>query len=49
VSKQYPLLNFSFLKEPVVSMPLNSTGMYRGVIREDGQALTAIFDDDVLE
>lgn len=32
-----------------VSMPLNSTGMYRGVIREDGQAKTAIFDDDELE
>ncbi|KIJ49518.1 hypothetical protein M422DRAFT_246599 [Sphaerobolus stellatus SS14] len=31
-----------------VSMPLNSTGMYRGVIREDGLPLTAIFDDDVL-
>ncbi|KAJ7647490.1 asparaginase [Roridomyces roridus] len=32
-----------------VSMPLNCPGMYRGVIREDGVPLTAIFDDDVLE
>ncbi|KAF8513116.1 asparaginase [Hysterangium stoloniferum] len=32
-----------------VSTPLNSSGMYRGVIREDGEAKTAIFDDDVLE
>ncbi|KAJ7115492.1 asparaginase [Mycena crocata] len=32
-----------------VAMPLNCPGMYRGVIREDGVPLTAIFDDDVLE
>jgi len=32
-----------------VAMPLNCGGMYRGVIREDGVPLTAIFDDDVLE
>ncbi|KAF8891687.1 nucleophile aminohydrolase [Infundibulicybe gibba] len=32
-----------------VAMPLNCPGMYRGVIREDGIAQTAIFDDDVLE
>ncbi|KAK7006750.1 nucleophile aminohydrolase [Favolaschia claudopus] len=32
-----------------VTMPLNCPGMYRGVIREDGVPLTAIFDDDVLE
>ncbi|KZP34196.1 asparaginase [Athelia psychrophila] len=31
-----------------VAMPLNSSGMYRGVIREDGVPKTAIFDDDVL-
>ncbi|KAF7983282.1 hypothetical protein HWV62_22932 [Athelia sp. TMB] len=30
-----------------VAMPLNSSGMYRGVIREDGVPKTAIFDDDV--
>lgn len=32
-----------------VSTPLNSTGMYRGLIREDGEPKTAIFDDDILE
>jgi hypothetical protein len=32
-----------------VAMPLNSAGMYRGVIREDGVPKTAIFADDVLE
>ncbi|TFY58072.1 hypothetical protein EVG20_g8292, partial [Dentipellis fragilis] len=31
-----------------VAMPLNCPGMYRGVIRPDGQPKTAIFDDDVL-
>lgn len=33
----------------VVTMPLNSPGMFRGVIREDGVPKTAIFADDVLE
>lgn len=32
-----------------VAMPLNCSGMYRGVIREDGKPKTAIFADDVLE
>ncbi|KIK00383.1 hypothetical protein K443DRAFT_679191 [Laccaria amethystina LaAM-08-1] len=32
-----------------VAMPLNCPGMYRGIIRKDGVAKTAIFDDDVLE
>jgi hypothetical protein len=32
-----------------VSMPLNSTGMYRGVIRPDGVPKVAIFSDDELE
>ncbi|KAA1471715.1 asparaginase [Dentipellis sp. KUC8613] len=31
-----------------VAMPLNCPGMYRGVIRPDGEPKTAIFDDDVL-
>ena len=31
-----------------VAMPMNSSGMYRGVIREDGVPKTAIFFDDVL-
>ncbi|EKM54035.1 uncharacterized protein PHACADRAFT_257628 [Phanerochaete carnosa HHB-10118-sp] len=31
-----------------VAMPLNCSGMYRGVIHEDGVPKTAIFDDDVL-
>jgi L-asparaginase / beta-aspartyl-peptidase len=31
-----------------VALPLNSSGMFRGVIRADGQPKTAIFDDDVL-
>jgi len=30
------------------SMPLNCEGMYRGVIKEDGDAKVAIFRDDVL-
>jgi beta-aspartyl-peptidase (threonine type) len=29
-------------------MPLNCEGMYRGVIKEDGNAKVAIFCDDVL-
>ncbi|KAF8585914.1 asparaginase [Ramaria rubella] len=32
-----------------VAMPLNSTGMYRGLIREGRKPQTAIFDDDELE
>ncbi|KAG9124585.1 hypothetical protein FRC07_011035 [Ceratobasidium sp. 392] len=32
-----------------VAMPLNSTGMYRGVIDSRGKPRVAIFDDDVLE
>ncbi|KAI0331159.1 asparaginase [Cubamyces sp. BRFM 1775] len=32
-----------------VAMPLNCSGMYRGVVREDGVPKTAIFDDDELE
>ncbi|EGN99625.1 hypothetical protein SERLA73DRAFT_134933 [Serpula lacrymans var. lacrymans S7.3] len=31
-----------------VAFPLNCSGMYRGVIRPDGVAKTAIFDDDEL-
>jgi beta-aspartyl-peptidase (threonine type) len=33
----------------VVAMPLNCSGMYRGVVRADGRPKVAIFDDDVLE
>ncbi|KAG9001517.1 hypothetical protein FRB93_012118 [Tulasnella sp. JGI-2019a] len=32
-----------------VAMALNCSGMYRGVIKEDGNPKVAIFDDDVLE
>ncbi|KAI9068324.1 asparaginase [Trametes sanguinea] len=32
-----------------VAMPLNCSGMYRGVVFEDGVPKTAIFDDDELE
>lgn len=32
-----------------VAMPLNCSGMYRGIVREDGVLKTAIFDDDELE
>jgi len=32
-----------------VATPLNCPGMYRGLVREDGEFKTAIFDDDVLE
>lgn len=32
-----------------VAMPLNCSGMYRGVVREDGKPKTAIFDDDILD
>lgn len=31
-----------------VATPLNCPGMYRGVIREDGDPKTAIFREDVL-
>jgi len=31
-----------------VALQMNSTGMFRGVIRVDGKPLTAIFSDDVL-
>lgn len=41
-------VRFADLVQPV-SMPLNCSGMYRGLIREDGIAKVAIFDDDVLE
>lgn len=30
------------------AMPLNSGGMFRGVIKSDGLPLTAIFDDEIL-
>lgn len=30
-------------------MPMNCSGMYRGVILEDGSPKTAIFDDEELE
>ncbi|KAI0812472.1 nucleophile aminohydrolase [Irpex lacteus] len=33
----------------LASTPLNSSGMYRGVIREDGVPKTAIFDDEELD
>ncbi|KAG8704562.1 hypothetical protein FRC08_002171 [Ceratobasidium sp. 394] len=32
-----------------VAMPLNSTGMYRGVIDTQGKPKVAVFDDDALE
>ena len=32
-----------------VAMPMNCSGMYRGVILEDGIPKAAIFDDDELE
>ncbi|KAF9007985.1 asparaginase, partial [Cyathus striatus] len=32
-----------------VATPLNCSGMYRGLIREDGQPKTAIFSDETLE
>lgn len=32
----------------VDAMPLNCEGMYRGVIKEDGDAKVAIFHDDIL-
>ncbi|KAI0700914.1 asparaginase [Cytidiella melzeri] len=31
-----------------IAMPMNCSGMYRGVIKEDGTPKTAIFDDDEL-
>lgn len=37
------------VKSLVVFTPLNSSGMYRGVIRRDGKPRTAIFDDECLE
>jgi len=32
-----------------VAMPLNCSGMYRGIVRDDGVPKTAIFDDDELD
>ena len=32
-----------------VTMPMNCSGMYRGVVCEDGIPKTAIFDDDGLD
>ncbi|KAI9442267.1 asparaginase [Lactarius indigo] len=32
-----------------VATPLNCPGMYRGLVREDGELKTAIFDDEILE
>ena len=32
-----------------VAMPMNCSGMYRGVVFEDGVPKTAIFDDDELD
>lgn len=32
-----------------VALPLNSSGMYRGVIKADGSPKVAIFDDEELE
>lgn len=32
-----------------VAMPLNCSGMYRGIVRDDGVSKTAIFDDDELD
>lgn len=32
-----------------VAMPLNSSGMYRGVIRKDGTPRVALFGDEEVE
>ncbi len=32
-----------------VAMPMNCSGMYRGVVYENGVPKTAIFDDDELD
>lgn len=45
----YCLYNLCLSDEFPVATPLNCAGMYRGVIRTDGVAKTAIFADDVLE
>ena len=34
---------------PLVTMPMNCSGMYRGVVYEDGVPKTALFDDDELD
>lgn len=44
----FGFFTFILITENTDTMPLNSAGMFRGVIGEDGVALTAIFDDDVL-
>jgi beta-aspartyl-peptidase (threonine type) len=44
-----PLIPMHALTGGAVAMPLNCSGMYRGVIRPDGTPKTAIFDDDELE
>jgi hypothetical protein len=45
-----PFSSFEIIVDRLsVSMPLNCSGMYRGVIRPDGVAKTAIFAEDDLE
>ena len=35
--------------DEAVATPLNCPGMYRGLVRADGELRTAIFDDEALE
>lgn len=44
-----PIQSNIVLTSVTVAMPLNCSGMYRGVVREDGVPKTAIFDDDELD
>lgn len=37
------------LRSSLVAMPMNCSGMYRGLIKQDGVPKVAIFDDDELE
>lgn len=44
----HPVMTESFIF-PLVALPLNCSGMYRGVVGPDGVPKTAIFDDDELD
>ena len=49
VSAASPALLLSEAHASLVTMPLNCSGMYRGVVYEDGVPKTALFDDDELD